>query len=214
MSLETSPADRLLGQIKRRGPQRIGDLAGAIGISGEAVRQSLARLSEDGLVEPRNERQALGRPVQRWQLTARGHARFPDTHAELAVQLIAAVRDELGEAALDRLIEARAATSAAQYGEALAGAADLGARVAALAALRDREGYMARAEPCDGGFLLLEDHCPICAAASACQGFCRTELEIFRGLMGADARVERIEHLLAGARRCAYRITPIEGAPT
>jgi len=56
-------------------------------------------------------------------------------------------------------------------------------------------------------FLLLEHHCPICAAATACQGFCRSELEIFRDALGRDAVVERVEHLLAGARRCAYRIT-------
>ena len=213
MSLEISAAERLLGIIKRRGPQRIADLAGALEISMEAVRQSLARLAEDGLVEPRTERQAVGRPVHRWQLSARGHASFPDTHAELTVQLIAAVRTELGETGLDRVIAARAAATAAQYGEALAGVAGLGARVAALAELRDREGYMARAEPAEGGYLLLEDHCPICAAASVCQGFCRTELELFQGLLGSEARVERIEHLFAGVRRCAYRITLSEGAP-
>ena len=56
------------------------------------------------------------------------------------------------------------------------------------------------------GFLLLENHCPICTAATACQGFCRSELKIFRDALGADVAVERVEHILAGARRCAYRI--------
>lgn len=50
---------------------------------------------------------------------------------------------------------------------------------------------------------------PICAAASHCQGFCRAELDMFRDLLGAAAVVDRIEHLLAGARRCAYRIRPL-----
>jgi len=212
MSLEISAAERLLGVIKRRGPQRIADLAGVLGISPEAVRQTLARLAEEKLVEPRNQRQALGRPVQRWQLSAAGHARFPDSHAELTLQLIAAVRAELGEAALDRVIATRATATAAHYQEALAAVEGLGARVTALAELRDREGYMAQAEATDGGYLLIEDHCPICAAASQCQGFCRTELELFQDLLGPAAQVERIEHLFAGARRCAYRITPSAGA--
>jgi predicted ArsR family transcriptional regulator len=60
----------------------------------------------------------------------------------------------------------------------------------------------------DDGFLLVENHCPICTAAAACQGFCRSELDVFRDALGRDAVVERIEHILAGARRCAYRITP------
>jgi predicted ArsR family transcriptional regulator len=56
--------------------------------------------------------------------------------------------------------------------------------------------------------LLIENHCPICAAARACQNFCRAELEVFRQALGEGAEVTREEHLLLGARRCAYRITP------
>jgi predicted ArsR family transcriptional regulator len=59
----------------------------------------------------------------------------------------------------------------------------------------------------DGSYLLVENHCPICAAASACTGFCRSEKAIFEHVLGRNVRVERVEHLLAGARRCAYRIS-------
>ena len=65
----------------------------------------------------------------------------------------------------------------------------------------------------DDGYLLIENHCPICAAAALCQGFCRSELAIFQTVLGAQASIERIDHLLAGARRCAYRITPRALAP-
>ena len=79
-----------------------------------------------------------------------------------------------------------------------------------LTALRDEEGYMAEARADGkGGFLLVENHCPICAAASACQGFCRSELEVFRKALGPGVRVEREEHLLSGARRCVYRIAAL-----
>ena len=36
-------------------------------------------------------------------MTAAGNARFPDAHAEFTVQLIGAIRSELGEEALDRM---------------------------------------------------------------------------------------------------------------
>ena len=55
-------------------------------------------------------------------------------------------------------------------------------------------------------FLFVENHCPICAAATACQGLCRSELAIFRAVLGTEITVERTDHILAGARRCAYRI--------
>jgi predicted ArsR family transcriptional regulator len=70
---------------------------------------------------------------------------------------------------------------------------------------------MAEVKP-DGkdGFLFIENHCPICAAASACQGFCTSELDVFRSVMGTGVTVERSEHILGGDRRCAYRVTPTE----
>lgn len=44
----------------------------------------------------------------------------------------------------------------------------------ALAALRGAEGYMAGWEhQADGSCLFYENHCPICAAVVACQGFCK-----------------------------------------
>ncbi|HEX4510280.1 MAG TPA: MarR family transcriptional regulator, partial [Burkholderiaceae bacterium] len=46
------------------------------------------------------------------------------------------------------------------------------------------------------------------AAATTCQGFCRSELAVFQRCLGPDCVVERTEHVLAGGRRCAYRILP------
>ncbi|MGH7865744.1 MAG: hypothetical protein ACREQB_12195, partial [Candidatus Binataceae bacterium] len=69
------------------------------------------------------------------------------------------------------------------------------------------QGYMAEcSRRADGAYLLIENHCPICAAARSCQGLCRDELALFRAALGAGVEVERIEHILAGARRCAYLI--------
>ena len=46
------------------------------------------------------------------------------------------------------------------------------------------------------GYVLIENHCPICVAATACQGFCRSELDTFREVLGPDVSVERIEHIV------------------
>ena len=200
-------ADRLLMALKTRGPQTTADLGAALGITGEAARQQLTKLAADGLVEARAEARGVGRPSQLWSLTGAGHARFPDTHAELTVQLLHSIRTVLGEEALDRLIAAREAETRAHYAAALAGAATLQERIARLAAIRSREGYMAEWRREGEDYLLLENHCPVCAAAAACQGLCRAEFDLFREVLGAEATVTRTDHILAGARRCAYRIT-------
>ncbi len=66
---------------------------------------------------------------------------------------------------------------------------------------------MARLEQDGEDWLLIEDHCPICAAAQTCQGFCRAELRIFQEVIGTQATVTREEHLLSNARRCVYRVS-------
>ena len=83
-------------------------------------------------------------------------------------------------------------------------------RLEQLAAVRTEEGYMARVERDGKGWLLIEDHCPICVAARTCQGFCRSELQLFQEVVGADATVSREQHLLAGATRCVYRIARVD----
>ncbi len=202
-------AERLLHQLKVRGPQSAAALGERLGTSGENARQQLAKLARQGLVAQRPLPGGVGRPTIEWRLSEAGHARFADGHAELASRLIVSVRDTLGDEALARLIEARQAETLAQYRQALADCDRLEARVRRLAEIRSREGYMAEWHALeDGSLLLIENHCPICRAAHACPDLCRSELEVFRTVLGAEAEVERTDHVLAGARRCAYRIRP------
>jgi predicted ArsR family transcriptional regulator len=205
----TRPAgERLLLLLKTRGPQTAADLGTALGITGEAARQQLVKLASEGLVEASSQPRGVGRPRRLWCMTEKGNARFPDAHAELTAHLIGAVRSVLGEEALDRVIAVRAAQSLTNYTAALEGAADLGERVARLAEARTREGYMAECRPAEDGYLLIENHCPICVAATACQGFCRAERDVFQQALGNDVSVERTEHIVGGDRRCVYRVVP------
>jgi predicted ArsR family transcriptional regulator len=204
--MSNSTADRLLHALKSRGPQPAATLAAACALTPMGAHKQLRALAGQGLVQSEDRIEGAGRPKRTWTLTAAGHARFPDRHGELAVQLVRNAAEVLGPEALDRLIAARERQAQAHYLEQLAGARTLGARVRRLAALRAAEGYMARAEPQGRSWLLIEDHCPICAAAATCQDFCRSELALFRHCLGEEADVERTEHLIAGARRCVYRI--------
>ena len=201
-----SLSDDLLLEIKTRGPRQAQDLAARAGVSRQAVRQALEKLAAEGLVAHSTAPAGVGRPRQTWSLTEKGHSRFPDTHAQMTVELIEAVQAEFGVEGLDRLVARREHTIAEGYRVAV-GDVGLEDRLDRLTALREAEGYMAAwSQQEDGSYLLVENHCPICAAARVCQGFCRSELALFEMLL-APARVARIEHILAGARRCAYRVT-------
>lgn len=205
--------DQILFLLKTRGAARTGDIASRFDLTRQGARQQLEKLTADGLVSFVDQRAGVGRPRRSWALTEKGDARFPDTHAALTVELLGAVAAEFGEAGLDRLIARRERDSLEAYRTAMAGLTDLRARLRRLAGLRRAEGYMAEVREDGDGLLLIENHCPICAAASACQGLCRSELAIFQAVLGEGCRVERIDHILAGARRCAYRVTPTAGGP-
>jgi predicted ArsR family transcriptional regulator len=208
-----SAADRLLTLLKRRGPQTAAELGAALGVTDEAARQQLLKMAGEGLVEGFAENRGVGRPKQVWKLTAAGNGRFPDAHAELTERLISTIRSVLGEEALDRVIAAREAETLANYLEEMegAGAIDLEDRVRRLASFRDREGYMCEFKIDGDEYLLIENHCPICAAANSCQNFCRSEMRIFERVLGDGVLVTREEHIVSGARRCAYRIAAIGG---
>lgn len=175
-------------------------------MTSEAARQQFVKLANSGLVVAYAEPRGVGRPAQYWQLTSKGHARFPDAHSELTLQLLDSVRQTFGEAAIDKLIDVREQQNLDNYRAALNSAHDLAAKLQCLADIRTREGYMAEYHEDSEGFVFIENHCPICSAATVCQGFCRSELVIFEKVL--EAKVERTEHILLQARRCAYRVTP------
>jgi predicted ArsR family transcriptional regulator len=202
-------SDRLLHALKATGPQTATALAGRLDVTAVAVRQQLDRLAAAGLVAYEDRREAVGRPKRHWHLTEAGHHRFPENHAGLTLELLSAVSAVFGADGLERLIGHREAQTLAAYRRHLAPVEGLADKVTALARLRAAEGYMAEmATAEDGTLLLIENHCPICIAASRCQNLCRSELAVFAAALGHDVEIERTDHIPAGARRCAYRIRP------
>jgi predicted ArsR family transcriptional regulator len=204
----TDAKRRVLDRLKRVDGATAGELATELELTEAGVRQHLDGLEANGLVA-RRERPASGRgrPPVEWALTAVASELFPDRHGDLTVELIEAVRNALGAEGLEKVVDARAEQQLTSYRGDLPGPdeATLGRRVGALARRRSAEGYMAEARR--DGWMLVEHHCPVCEAAQACTGLCRTELDLFRATLGPDVEVERTQHLLSGDGRCAYRVT-------
>jgi len=218
--LEPRTRRGLLERLKQDGARDAGTLAEALGVSAMAVRQHLYALESEGLVTFEEESRPVGRPAKLWRLTPAADRFFPDGHAELTLTLLAALRETFGEAGMEKLLAARTTEQIAAYTRRVKPADPLRARLETLAEIRTEEGYMAAVErggdagdggSADRGFLFVENHCPVCAAARTCQGLCASELEVFRRVLGPDVTVERSDHILAGARRCAYRVAKAPG---
>lgn len=200
-------ADRILMFLKMRGEATSLLIAEELSITKEGARKHLLNLAEAGLIEPVIKSEGVGRPSTYYTLTNKGLTQFPDTHAEVTVQLLKSVKNLLGENALDLLITDREKNTYERYEKALSKTKNLEQRLEVLAEARSKEGYMAEWKKEGNNYFLIENHCPICAAATECQGFCRAELSNFQSLIGSAYKVERVDHIISGGQRCVYKIS-------
>lgn len=193
--------------LKTEGPIDSAQLAQRLGLTAMAIRQHLYALQREGLVTSEDRPVPIGRPAKFWRLTREADHLFPEAYAELSVALINSVKDAFGEEGLERVLTSRCARQRVDYDKRIGPQDSLDKKLDELARVRTEEGYMAEIRrEADGSFLLVENHCPICAAANACQGFCSTELELFRSVLGPGVSVERAEHIIKGDQRCVYRV--------
>lgn len=205
---EAPSALRMLEAVKKHAPVSISVLAKSLRMTSEAARQQINKLSEQGLVEGAAQSPTgAGRPRQLWTLTTAGQRYFPDAHAQLTVQLIGSIRKLFGDVGMETLIADRESEARSRYMQACS-AESVGGRLEQLAQIRTLEGYMARVEAHELGWLFIEDHCPICSAAASCEGFCRSELRLFQETLSHQATIERAEYLLEGGQRCVYLVRP------
>ncbi|NVJ98088.1 MAG: transcriptional regulator [Alphaproteobacteria bacterium] len=199
----------ILTELKRRGSVRADELATSLELTAMAIRQHLYQLQEEGAVVCRSVPSGRGRPAKFWELTEKADVYFQDAHRDLSLDLISSMRDLFGEEGLNKLVSHRTEKQRARYTKASEDASSIKDKLTILSKERSREGYMAEVqEGEDGTLFLVENHCPICEAAKACSGLCNQELKLFKELLANDAVVERTEHALQGAKRCAYKITP------
>jgi predicted ArsR family transcriptional regulator len=201
----------VLSLLQREGPISADSLAETLKLTGMAVRLHLGALHMAGLAAFETEARPRGRPVQMWSATAKAAAQFADSHSALAVDLIHQMKKAFGDEGMDRILKLRTAEQEKSYRAKTNSARSLKGKLDQLAKIRTAEGYMAeiRRDEATGDWLFVENHCPICAAARLCTGLCREELALFHYVLGKDVKVERLSHILAGAGRCAYRVSPL-----
>ncbi|MEL7414190.1 MAG: transcriptional regulator, partial [Pseudomonadota bacterium] len=139
-------------------------------------------------------------------LTQKGHEQFADRHGELTIQFIEAVEHIFGKDGLEKVTSEREKLTLQSYQQHLKQCDSLESKLQTLVTLREQEGYMAELEQDEHGFILIENHCPICKAATRCPSLCQSELNVFQSLLGNETKIERAEHIISGQRRCVYRI--------
>ncbi len=198
----------ILDLLKREGELSAPALGDRLGVTPMAARLHLFDLEEEGLLSSRSEARGRGRPTKLWALTDDAARLFPDAHQSLAVEMIKSVEQLFGAEGLAKVVKKHGDMQRKTYREKMKTAKTPGERVKKLANLRSEEGYMAEAKREGRDWLLIENHCPICSAATSCTGLCAGELKVFSDVLGPELSIKREEHILQGARRCTYRVSP------
>lgn len=196
---------KILHLIKKQGEITASQISEQMKMTSMGARQHLETLETQGYIQHQFKKSGRGRPKKYWQMTNKGQSQFPDGHAQLIANLLGHMKNQLGTEAVNQLIQCREKDMLQIYQAALKSLPTITDKLDQLVKIRSSEGYMAHIEKTNEGWLLIEDHCPICSAASQCQQFCRSEKKIFETVL--QANVDRSEYILEGDRRCCYKIS-------
>jgi DeoR family suf operon transcriptional repressor len=197
----------VLFAVRRLGDASVEEVADALGITVSGARQHLSALTQDGLVATKEvaARGTRGRPRLLYHTTEQAAPLFPNAYGALANELLGYL-EESDAANVDRVFARRRESRIVNARARLAPLRSFAAKVRELAQILDEDGYVASCEQLGRDhFRIIEHNCAIVAVAQRYGQACASELEFIRAVLDG-ARVERVSHIIEGARHCAYDI--------
>jgi predicted ArsR family transcriptional regulator len=139
----------------------VDDLAGALGVSGNAVRPHLATLERDGLVQRSELRRGASKPSRTYVLTPEAELLFSRAYAPVLTELLHVLDERLDAGEFDGLMRdvgRRLMTDRPRP------TGDLRRRAEAACALLEELGGLSEVEEHANGFLIRGYGCPLAAA--------------------------------------------------
>lgn len=161
-------------------------LASHLGVSRNAVRQHVTALERDDLVRVTGMRPGSRRPSRTYGLTERGAEEFPRRYDLLALSLLEALRDTVGDDTTETVLNALVERVAARWLPELE-RLEPEARAAEVVRLMNRLGYHARGVGGDeSGSGLEAVNCVYHRVARETRIVCRFDERLLSSLMGAS----------------------------
>jgi predicted ArsR family transcriptional regulator len=208
-SIVASVRQTILQNLKMAGALTVAELAQRLGVTPSAVRQQIASLETDGLLEFEDEKGRRGRPQRHYRLSAAGDEQFTRTYAGLAESLLEAVRTHLGTEALDAAFTGRREQMEAELAPLLR-AEDLRGRIAQFVQAMAERGYMPTVTEDEQELAFAWHNCPVARIARQFSQPCSHEIRLIERLLGVP--VVRESCIARGDTACRYRVALGEGS--
>ena len=208
------PRRDILYYIKQYGQTTVADLSSRLQMTGEAVRQHLLHLIQDGYIQRQSERTpaaGAGRPSLYYSLTIDGEHLFPKSYDGLTVELIDTVISQLGEEALKEVLSKMTESRVQQWEFQLRGLTLL-ERVAALKDIYMENDSFIGIEQNGEEILLIERNCPFANVAMKRPALCSVTVNVLTRLLGIQ--VVRKEKFQNGDGRCVFSILSTQAIDT
>jgi predicted ArsR family transcriptional regulator len=188
--------------LLRKATLTVDQIAGALGLTDNAVRSHLTTLERDGLVEQRvSKRGGVGKPAFEYRIAPGAEPLFSQAYVPVLVQLLDVLRDQLPDAELERVMHEVGARMAA--GKA-APAGELEERASRAAALLDSLGGVTELERDENGALTIRGFaCPLGAAVKGHPEVCGAVETMLTDVIGVPVR-ECCER--EGRPRCCFAV--------
>lgn len=187
--------------LLRRASLTVDQIAGHLGLTGNAVRAHLATLERDGIVEQRvSSRGGVGKPAHTYSVTRDADRLFSRAYIPVLVQLLDVLSERLSRDELDVIMRSVGRRLAAAQAMPHGAPRD---RTVAAAALLDALGGVTEVEERDGALRIRGYACPLGAAVHGHPEVCSAVETLLTEVVGSPVH-ERCEH---GERpKCCFEI--------
>jgi predicted ArsR family transcriptional regulator len=199
-----STRQSILRLLRQRGQMTATELSQELHIGAVGVRQHLALLERDGLVEVVGLRRSIGRPSHLYTLTADAEQCFPKTYDQLALHMLDYLEAQGGEDAIHKALAAHVQTLIDQYEPRMRGKSRP-EQVSELVNILNEQGHMCEyTREDDGSYIITVHNCPIDCVARQYKHICTQEKQMYEHLI--EAPVVSEANITNGDICCRYRI--------
>ncbi|PKG24646.1 helix-turn-helix transcriptional regulator [Niallia nealsonii] len=175
--------DKLLHLLKKEAFLTVNDLTDRLKITHMAIRKHLASLEKDGLILSKEEKQAMGRPIQVYFLSNKAEHFFPKNYEGLSIEFLHDIKELYGEESITQLFNKREKRLIEQYSMRMQGKKS-SEKVNEMVIIQNEKGYMADLSQIDETtYELMEYNCPLLEIAKEFKIACRCETDMLKKVL-------------------------------